>query len=272
MQTAHWSPTHNPFDTRGPDRAWFPGGDHDEALSRMLYLVECGRGCGLIHGTSGSGKSRLLREIQKQARNAATTIVPLNLTGVDRTTFAVLCANGGGAGLDAMTAPSVVWTFLEDWLRGRALVRRRVIWLFDDLDAARESLAPELMRLGRIGERTGVSSVMIVAGQQSHGDAALTTFADFVMELTPWDESTSREFVAQILTDAGRSADVITDAAWSELMTAAEGNPQRLLRMMEIALVAGGVLESAQVTSELMTAVADQLGWSARRAMFLPVD
>lgn len=272
MHAVHWQPTHNPFDTHGSDRAWFPAGDHDEALSRMLYLVERGCGCGLVRGAHGFGKSRLLREIHQQVRSAATTIIPLNLTGMDRTSFAVLCASGCSAGFDATTASSVAWTYLEDWLRGRAAVHGRVIWLFDDFDVTRESLAPEVLRLGRLAERICARNVLIVAGQRVDDDAALTAFADFTTRLTAWDEFTSREFVTQILTDAGRPADLITDAAWAELLTAAAGNPQRLLRIMEVALVAGGVLESAHITSELITAVADQLGWGSRQAMLSPVD
>jgi type II secretory pathway predicted ATPase ExeA len=273
MHTAHGLLKHNPFDTHGPDRAWFPGGDHDEALSRMLYLVERGHGCGVVWGDHSIGKSRLLREIRRQSRQPSTTVLSLDVTGLSRSELAVTLANQCGAGFPAQTSSLMAWTALEDWLRGRAALHHHVVLLIDELDAAAESLESELLRLVRLLERTQTPGTMILAVQRPGWIEQLSTLADFVMELPAWDDDDSRSFIEQSLRNAGGSADMIADSAWPELLAAGHGHPRRLMRIMEVALLAGGVLESSQLSAELIAAVVHQLGWqSAETPHMLPVE
>ncbi|HET6422295.1 MAG TPA: hypothetical protein VFG20_01350 [Planctomycetaceae bacterium] len=264
--------TQNSVDARR-DHAWFPGGDHDEALSRMMYLVERGEGCGLIRGPAGSGRSRLLHELHRQSRLASTVVVPLNVTGWDRTMFPVAVANACGAINDAAASPTVAWTGLEDWLRGRTVVQGRVLWLFDDFDLARESLEPEFGRLARLAERTHTPSVLIATVADETSLEVLRRWVDFTVELTPWDADTSREFVEQTLLTDGPARVMIDDDAWEELIVAGEGRPSRLLRLMEVAVLAREVMQADSISAELIHAVAGQLGGTSHAsARMLPVD
>ncbi len=272
MHAEHRQLPHNPVDDFGSDTAWFPGGDHDEALSRMLYLVERGHGCGLIWGETGAGKSRLLREIQRQVRTPSTTVISLDLSGLSRADFTAGLLNQCGVGNSLTAAMSAAWIVLEDWLCGRTALQNRVVWLFDGLDAAAEALEPELLRLARLVERTQTRSTMIITvpgpGLIDHRGS----FADFVAELSPWDHDDSRAFIEHFLKNAGGSTDMVAESAWSELLAAGQGNPRRLLRIMEVALAAGGALGTPQLSTELITAVIHQLGWTAHEAVrMMPV-
>jgi len=263
----------NPFASHGPDRNWFAGGDHEEALSRMLYLAERGVGSGVICGVSGSGKTQLLRELRRELRSSSRTIVELNVAGWDRTTFVVAVANACGAMLSPAAPVQIAWAAVEDWLRGRSAVRNRVVWLLDDVDCAAESLMTELRRLARLSESTSTPSVFIAAMEQDDSEPAWRANVDFVMELTPWDDDTSRGFIEELLRGAGGSRDMLDPAAWEELLAAGQGVPARLLRMMEVTVLASRAMDAEQVSVELMTAVAHQLGWSDHRSHSrLPVD
>lgn len=273
MHCAYWRLTHDPFQANSPDHAWFPSGDHDEALSRMLYVIERGHRCGMVWGPTGIGKSRLLREIRRQIPHLSTTIVSADLTGLNRSDFALALANACGAGLKPTTSSATAWTYLEDWVRGRAAVQGRVVWILDELDTAAESIEPDALRLARLAERSRTASTMILALQRPGLTVQLSSFADFIVELTPWSADESRAFVSHALDSVGGSTDIITDDAWDVLLDAAAGNPQRLMRITEVGLVAGCVMETSELTADLLTAVVHQLGWEVteHRAM-LTVD
>lgn len=256
----------NPFTPQGANRTWFPGGDHEEALSRMLYLAERGSGNGVLCGPRGSGKSCLLRELRRQVRSAARTVIELNVSGWDRGAFCVAAANAGGAMLPPTASAQAAWNALEDWLRGRAAVRQRVVWLLDDVDCAAESLAIDLQRLARLAEMASTPGVIITTMEHEDQETAWRANVDFVVELTPWDDETSHRFIEQSLERAGGSSEMLEPAAWDELLSAGQGQPSRLLRMMEVAVLASRALEAEQVTVDLITAVSQQLGWGSGRS------
>lgn len=263
----------NPFTPQGTNRNWFPGGDHEEALSRMLYLAERGDGNGLLCGPRGSGKTRLLRELRQQVRSASRTVVELNVSGWDRGAFIVAAANAGGAMLPPTASAPAAWNALEDWLRGRAAVRQRVVWLLDDVDCAAESLAIDLQRLARLAEMASTPCVIITTMEHEDEETAWRANVDFVVKLTSWDDETCHRFIEQLLEGAGGSSDMLEPAAWEELLSAGQGQPSRLLRMMEVAVLASRALEAEQVTVDLIAAVAQQLGWgSGRTHARFPVD
>ncbi len=262
MHAAYWQLTHDPFAPRGRETAWFPAGDHDEALSRMLYVMERTHRCGMIWGDRGLGKSRLLRELRRQGASRSTSLVPVDLTGLNRAEFVNALANACGAGLKATASVATAWTFLEDWLIGRAAVSHRVVWLLDELDATAESLECDVLRLARLGERIRVTNTIIFAVQRPGLTEHLAGYADFAVGLTPWSPEESREFITQILVSAGGGEAMLTEDAWELLLEAGWGNPQRLMRITEVALIAGAALEADEITGELLSAVVHQLGWS----------
>lgn len=261
MHCDYWRLTHDPFRPHEVEHAWSPAGDHDEALSRMLYVVERGHRCGMVTGTEGSGKSRLLRELRRQVPKAATTLISVDLTGTTRSEFAATLVHACGCGV-APTAPApAAWTALEDWLIGRAALHRRVVWLLDGIDAAAESVETDLLRLSRLAERSRVTGTLLLAVQRPGLLEQLTPFADFVVELTPWDGNESRQFVTQALVSAGGTESMLTEEAWDELIDAGQGNPRRLMRIAEVALLAGCAMEATELTGDLLSAVVHQLGW-----------
>ncbi|MDP1796674.1 MAG: AAA family ATPase [Planctomycetaceae bacterium] len=272
MHCAYWRLTHDPFLAIGAHHAWFPAGDHDEALSRMLYAVERSHRCGMIWGDTGLGKSRLLQEIGRQTKRPSTRVVYIDLTGLDRIELAIALANGCGAGFDATVSAAAAWVFLEDWLRGRAAVTGHVVWLLDNVDTTAESVEPDVLRLARLAERTHTVSTMILAMQRPGLTEQLHSFADFVVELTPWSHDESREFVTRLLTSTDGSPDLFTEGAWEILCDAGNGYPLRLMRIAEVALVAGCALEASHLDADILAAVVHQLGWARTKSRaMLPV-
>lgn len=264
MHAAHEKLTYDSF--RGSDPAWFPAGDHDEALSRMLYLIERGYRCGMVCGASGSGKTRTLQEIGRHISKAGTAVRRLDLTGFSRADFVITLANACGAGLKSTASASAAWSFLEDWLAGRVALNGRAVWLLDEVDAAAESVALDILRLARLAARHGVMNSIILTVERPGLAQPLADFSDFMVTLSPWSTDESREFITMQLQAAGKPESLLDDEAWDELLHAGQGNPQRLLRITAITLAAGEALGVSRLSSDLLSAVIHQLGWQPSAA------
>ncbi len=252
-----WHLSGSPFaDRRGGH--FFPGGDHEEALSRLLFAAEQSRSCGIIYGPAGVGKSRVLQEVRRQLPGRVRACYQGDLTGVSTEEFAGRLGRWIGANLTGGRR----WERLEDWSRGQARLGRQQVWLFDEVDSARESLETELLRLMRLNEATRASATMLLAVGHPGLIEQLVERAEFVVELSPWDPEDSQAFVVAALRRVGGNEDLLTSEGWDALIDACAGLPLRLQQLTEVALVAGSVLRASRLEGELVTAVAQQLGWA----------
>ena len=67
MDLAYWGFRRWPFErTFAPDR-FFASPVHEEALARLLFLVEEFRRTGIVIGPAGTGKTYLLKQLQQRA-------------------------------------------------------------------------------------------------------------------------------------------------------------------------------------------------------------
>lgn len=162
---------------------------------------------------------------------------------------------------------------MEDWSRGQARLGRQQVWLFDEVDAAQESLENSLLRFMRLNEATGAPATMLMAVGHPGVIERLVERAEFVVELSPWDPEDSQSFVEAALRRVGGDETLLTSEGWDALIEAAAGLPLRLQQLTEVALVAGSVLRAARLDGELVTAVAQQLGWAeTQRSPLTTVD
>ncbi len=83
MFLTHWGLSRSPFGGPLNPADYHASPTHEEALARMMYLIDNGRRLGLLLGQAGTGKSLLLAVTACQLRQAGCQVVCLNLTGLD---------------------------------------------------------------------------------------------------------------------------------------------------------------------------------------------
>jgi hypothetical protein len=64
--TAHWGLNHDPFLERGAPYVPLPG--HEEAVARLLHVIDSGQRLAVLRGAGGIGKSRVLHRALSEAR------------------------------------------------------------------------------------------------------------------------------------------------------------------------------------------------------------
>src|SRR6185295_2614506 len=66
MYESFWQLERNPFDDESDLRGFFRSETHQATLLKLRYLIENGKGTGLLAGETGCGKSYLIEVLKQQ--------------------------------------------------------------------------------------------------------------------------------------------------------------------------------------------------------------
>src|SRR4051812_39486077 len=66
MYLSYWKLKEKPFENTPDPKFLYHSAQHEEGLSRLLYVVREGKGAGLLTGTYGCGKTLLARSLYRE--------------------------------------------------------------------------------------------------------------------------------------------------------------------------------------------------------------
>ena len=131
MYAQHWGLVDIPFQST-IDRRWFYAGPtHEEALARLLFLVEQHRRCGVLSGAGGTGKSMLLSVLKKAVRHAQGEVCELDASGrcADELVWELAAQLRLSPRKD--DRPLILWRKIEETLLGNQIARVQTLITFD---------------------------------------------------------------------------------------------------------------------------------------------
>lgn len=262
MYLQHWKLTHSPFAPRYAAKCFFASPTHDEALARLLFLVEDGRRVGLLLGPHGSGKSVVLDVLRRELRKTGVTVALLGLLGLDEDE--VLWQLAAACGLNPPTGATRNWLWrnLQDFLTIERHQQRATALLFDD---AHEATPEVLALLSRFldWDQTPESRLTVVLAAAPDLAARLgqrvLQLAELRVSLEPWDAHDTADYLRAMLTAAGGPVEAFRDDALERVHSLANGNPRRVAQLANLALLAGAGRELPQVDADTVQGVYDEL-------------
>jgi DamX protein len=226
-------------------------------LARLDFLRESGSPLGLLLGPAGSGKSAVLCEFAERAARAGAQVAPVAGAGSDDILISADIALGLAAGFEGDT--SQVWRRLTDRLAELKLEGVAALVLVDDLDRASTSGLVILERLLSLPD----AGLTIVASSRTETvgriGPRLIEQAALRIDLAPWSEDETRDYVQSSLADAGRGQPAFNSSAVRRLHELSGGTPRRVNQLAELSLVAGAGRSLSQIDAETIDAVQEEL-------------
>ncbi|MFN9717597.1 MAG: ExeA family protein [Planctomycetota bacterium] len=266
MYESYWNLNHKPFPSRHEPGRFYRSKSHHSALLRLKYSIDNLSGPNVILGLSGTGKSSLVRQLPEQdsllnpfVQVVFPTLTPgelLRLIAVELSSTANTESTGTDSVLkDIQTALHrhaakgllPVICFDDAQLLSEAAIHSVVLPLLNLVEADRScklsillvgqpALASQLRRIGSLAERIAVTTA-----------------------IQGFTASETADYVKSSLCAVGGAPDIFTPGALERLFEVTSGNPRRINRLCEMALLVGYAEQLQHLTETQIDSVAGEL-------------
>ena len=271
----HWNLRERPFEATWDTRFFYAGPDHEEALSRLLYLVgETTMNIGLLTGEIGSGKT-LTRAVFASR--------------IDPARFEVLTVENAGFPLEELLAsvlrrldPSLQlngegrlarYELFETAARQIHRQGRHLVLLLDEAQDLTPATLHELRWLTNVNGGGQSLLTLLLIGQPELrklvlNDAAINQRVSLRYHLHPLRAEDVEKYLSHRLRAAGHATgNIFTAPAVQLLHSASHGVPREVNRLAKLALEHAWVSGTPTVSGQAIVAVVRDL----ERHQALPV-
>ena len=261
MYESYWGLSASPFGSRLDPRWFHQSPVHEEALARLFYVIEQRRAFGLLMGSSGTGKTFLLKVLANQVRRTRRQIACIDLLGMDAPEM--LWQTATALRLSPTTSASRwnMWRGISDQLESLRLAHSHLVFVFDHLDRADATCHTVLQRLfaacGTSGNVTFLASVR--STETSLLSSLLSELSDLRVELTPLELSETEAHISDLMQRAGGNPEAFSKEAVVRIHSLSSGLPRQVNRLCELCLIAAMGEELDQVDADLVDGVAEGL-------------
>jgi general secretion pathway protein A len=257
MYQSYWGLSRSPFSEEAARQSLTTSPLHSEALARLDFLREQRSRLGLLLGPAGSGKSLVLAEFARTARKSGAAVAAVSASGSEEQQLLAAFTAGWNVAEDGN--PGQTWPAIADRLEELKLECVPVLALIDDLDRATPAALAVVERLVSLSE---VPLTAIVAARPATAHrlgGRLLEQADLRIDLMPWSEEETAEYLQGSLAQAGRQQAAFDAAAVRRLFELSGGAPRRVNQLAQLALLAGASQQLVQIDAATIDAVQDEL-------------
>lgn len=261
MYLGWWGLRECPFSRDGYPPAYLSAAQ-DEALARMLFLVQHGRRAGLMGGSGGSGKSFVLRAAARQLRQLGCQVAYVSLMDVGGQEFLAHLAGGWGVWSDASVSSWKQWQAIADRLVEHRCLGVSSVALLDDVDRAESEVLAHVHRLAATEPAGDARPTVILSGRPeglARLDRRLLELVDLRIEIEPFTAMEVAEYVESSLRAAGRREPLFEADAVRALHRLSSGIPRNLNRMAQLALAACADARMTSISSLTLSRVHQEL-------------
>lgn len=262
----HWKLHERPFEATWDTRFFFAGPDHEEALSRLLYLVsETTMNIGLLTGEIGSGKTLTRAVFAGRIDPALFHVVTLENSGfpLEELLGSILSRldpqihlNGEGK-----LARCEIFERLARKVAGGG---RHLVLLMDEAQDMKPETLHELRWLTNFNGGGSSFLTLVLIGQPELrkmivSDAAINQRVSLRFHLKPLRPEDMENYLRHRLRAAGHATgNVFTPPAGEALFKSTQGIPREVNRLAKLALEHAWVNEVAKVdAADIASVVAD---------------
>jgi len=261
MYTQGWELNDAQFNMGLSDTAYFECPTYDEALSRLLFIIEHQKHCGVLFGPPGAGKSMLLERLIHIVRRSQRELAVVDAHGRSERDFLWEMCGVLGMAPQYEDSSFILWRRVLDQLQAARGFELPAVLVIDHADQGGENcggLIPRLIHLAQSGRNITLILAMrarhVIELPESAREAS-----DIRVELGWLNRRQSGQFVRALYDSVGDSAPHFQEPAIDRLFQLSQGSPRLLSQLSELSLLAAISDEQETVTAELIDIAANDL-------------
>jgi type II secretory pathway predicted ATPase ExeA len=257
MWLRHWSIDRDPFE--GPESPYVPLPSHEEAIARLVHVIEISRGRAMIAAAAGLGKTTVVNRAFSETRSPKRQFASVSWTA-DATALFAEVAERLGQRVGREPSRLGAWRTLERALRISALLQSQTIVAVDDACRMATSAAGRALdSLVGLGAAAG-ADLTIIQVARAERPAATEGFAAsaLAIKLAALTRSQAEDYLAAKLAKAGCTERIFTSRAMTRLHALSRGVPRKLQDLAVLCLVGGAARGLEVIPPELVDGVASE--------------
>jgi len=267
MYEAYWQLHSRPFENCPDARFYYPSEVHQGALLKLRYAVENHRGAALLAGAAGVGKTLLIHSLRRQLGESFSPFVHIVFPKMSQSELLAYLAAELGAvegGASAVPLDESVRRLARFFLENSRRECHAVIAI-DEAQLLLDTEALETLHLLlNIEAATRPPLTLILAGQPKLLPAlarlpSLEARLGVKCLLRPFGLEETASYVNHRMTAAGAAREIFTAEALASLHRLTGGNPRRVNRLCDLALLIGYAEEQVRINAPQIEAVSNEL-------------
>jgi type II secretory pathway predicted ATPase ExeA len=260
MYEAYWELSEPPFDNSPNPKFFYLSPDHEEALVRLVYTVRHRKGCGMLTGEYGCGKTTLSRALIQRLEAERYEIGLLTNPRWNATDFLREALYQLGVETPEKSKPELLHMLNDLFFRNYREGRDTVLivdeaQLLDD-DGVFEEL--RLLMNFQTDDRFLVTVLHIGSPELrekvrrlKHLDQRIT----IRYHLNTLDAAHTTAYVAHRLKMAGRTTPIFTDEAVKLIFDFTRGTPREINNLCDVALLVGYTKRAPEIGERIVAEV-----------------
>jgi type II secretory pathway predicted ATPase ExeA len=260
MYEAYWELTEPPFDNSPNPKFFYLSPEHEEALVRLVYTVRHRKGCGMLTGEYGCGKTTLSRALIQRLEAERYEIGLLTNPRWDATDFLREALYQLGVETAEKRKPELLHMLNDLFFRNFREGRDTVI-IVDEAQLLEDEGVFEELRLlmnFQTDDRFLVTVLLIGSPELrekvrklKHLDQRIT----IRYHLNTLDYAHTSAYVAHRLTMAGRTKPVFTEEAVKLIFDFTRGTPREINNLCDVALLVGYTKRAKEIGEKIVAEV-----------------
>jgi general secretion pathway protein A len=260
MYESYWQLTEPPFDNSPNPKFFYLSPEHEEALVRLVYTVRHRKGCGMLTGEYGCGKTTLSRALIQRLEAERYEIGLLTNPSWTATDFLREALYQLGVQTQDTGKPELLHQLNDVFFRNFREARDTVIivdeaQLIDD-DAVFEEL--RLLMNFQTDDRFLVTILLIGSPELAtkirrlkHLDQRIT----IRYHLNTLDYTHTANYIGHRLRMAGRQTPIFTEEAMKLIFDFTRGTPREINNLCDVALLVGFTQRVPEIGEKIVAEV-----------------
>jgi general secretion pathway protein A len=260
MYEAYWELSEPPFDNSPNAKFFYLSPEHEEALVRLVYTVRHRKGCGMLTGEYGCGKTTLSRALIQRLEAERYEIGLLTNPSWNAADFLREVLYQLGVETAEKNKPELLHLLNDAFYRNYQAGRDSVV-IVDEAQLIEDDAVFEELRLllnFQTAERFLVTILLIGSPElavkvrrMKHLDQRIT----LRYHLNTLDYTHTANYIAHRLKMAGRRTQLFTDEAIKLIFDFTRGTPREINNLCDVALLVGYSKRAKEIGEKIIAEV-----------------